>query len=504
MKYDSVTIDTFSKFKNLSFTITKYPNINYSPLERFSQLNINFQPFRMVYEPYLIDIKGTQKKENECFCHKTITPCFQLRDYKIYLCPFAAYSSFYFLKYGLIPPIQPEDFLDITETNLTELHNFCFSKKPICSYCKDDDGFYWNLSKKDNYKDAICTKKAYFLTDYQNYQKRYNDISMFNYIKTNNPNYNNIDINFLHDFQTNTIKRFETNRLDIIIPFYKINKDLVKQLYNNLISQKDNNLVTIYFISDASPYEELVFDTFNNSELNCVFLKNEENQGPGVSRNLGINNSYGDFIMFLDFDDYFYNNSSIKLMLNYIEKYPNTDMFFGYFLSTQHSIKSGERPILISRKAINKYSLEFAPLYFYEDEYFYTNAMNKIQYNSLLIPDLIYVYNNNNVFSLGAAINEFDNKLLYHRLLLNYYSFFTQGIILENIQNLNLLKKDEIFNTNCDILNKLIQKETLNVLDEKKIIQFLNSFSNKYLLNSTKQYLINKIKSFSKGDEIFL
>ena len=60
----------------------------------------------------------------------------------------------------------------------------------------------------------------------------------------------------------------------------------------------------IYLIDDGNTIEKSreIRTLFN--DLNCVFLKNEINSGPGVARNNGIQHSYNELIYFLDADDY--------------------------------------------------------------------------------------------------------------------------------------------------------------------------------------------------------
>ena len=62
-------------------------------------------------------------------------------------------------------------------------------------------------------------------------------------------------------------------KIDIIIPFYKVTKDMVTQLYNTIIQQTIISDCHIIFISDNSPNENLIINQFKNTKLNLTEKK---------------------------------------------------------------------------------------------------------------------------------------------------------------------------------------------------------------------------------------
>ena len=90
--------------------------------------------------------------------------------------------------------------------------------------------------------------------------------------------------------------------VSIILPYYKkieyIRKTLGsidKQIYKNY------ELIIVYYDKDLTDFHILTKMTKKNSKIKII--KNFKNMGAGHSRNIGIKNSHGEFIAFIDADD---------------------------------------------------------------------------------------------------------------------------------------------------------------------------------------------------------
>ena len=88
------------------------------------------------------------------------------------------------------------------------------------------------------------------------------------------------------------------NLVSIIIPYYNRPKKLERCL--NSIGSQTYTHFEIIVIDDCS---NIPFTVRHN---HVKYLKNSTNSGPGVSRNLGMQNATGEFIAFLDCDDYWH------------------------------------------------------------------------------------------------------------------------------------------------------------------------------------------------------
>lgn len=103
--------------------------------------------------------------------------------------------------------------------------------------------------------------------------------------------------------------------LNIIIPLYK-NKNIIKDCLNSLCAQtKREFFVTIIQDFDGEDYSDIIKEY--EKKLHIIFLKNETNIGPGMSRQRGIDISDRfDYLMFLDSDDML-NPRAIELLYTY-------------------------------------------------------------------------------------------------------------------------------------------------------------------------------------------
>jgi glycosyltransferase involved in cell wall biosynthesis len=95
-------------------------------------------------------------------------------------------------------------------------------------------------------------------------------------------------------------------KISIIIPTYN-RKMLLQRAVRSVLYQTYCN-IEIIIIDDHSTdgSSELISETFANEirEGKILILKNSQNQGHPTSKNLGISHASGDYIAFLDDDDY--------------------------------------------------------------------------------------------------------------------------------------------------------------------------------------------------------
>lgn len=86
-------------------------------------------------------------------------------------------------------------------------------------------------------------------------------------------------------------------KLSIIIPYYKTYEETIR-LLDGLIPQLTNE-IEVFLIDDGCNEERL--DTYKD-KINIIHL--EENHGLSYARNRGIEKALGEYIVFVDSDDY--------------------------------------------------------------------------------------------------------------------------------------------------------------------------------------------------------
>lgn len=118
-------------------------------------------------------------------------------------------------------------------------------------------------------------------------------------------------------------------RYSVIIPCYNA-ADTIERALDSLIKQAflDWEVICIDDCSTDNTREVIRAYAEKHKESSITLLCNRINSGPGVSRNNGIAIANGDYLMFLDADDY-YNLSTFDVLNN---KFAQTDadiVFFG-------------------------------------------------------------------------------------------------------------------------------------------------------------------------------
>ncbi len=104
------------------------------------------------------------------------------------------------------------------------------------------------------------------------------------------------------------------NKVSIIIPLYN-QKEFISQAIDSLLEQSYRN-IEIIVVNDGStdnPSTEL--ERYRND----IHLINQENRGLSAARNSGIKSSTGEYIQFLDADD-FLHPDKLKLQLEFMQR----------------------------------------------------------------------------------------------------------------------------------------------------------------------------------------
>lgn len=102
-------------------------------------------------------------------------------------------------------------------------------------------------------------------------------------------------------------------KLSIIIPVYNSEKYLTRCL-NSVINQSYKN-IEIIIINDASTdNSQNIINTYKEKDARIISLINKKNRSHAFSRNTGLDISTGDFITFVDSDDWIENNMYEEMM----------------------------------------------------------------------------------------------------------------------------------------------------------------------------------------------
>lgn len=133
-------------------------------------------------------------------------------------------------------------------------------------------------------------------------------------------------------------------KLSVIIPAYNAHSTICRCLASIMIQSIADDL-EIIIVNDASTdgnYEKEInmFSQF----LNIKEIGLKENGGPGVARQVGIDNSTSQFFTCIDADDTFVGPYSLEILIKILEADPSINMVAGTFLEVHEDQINNSMP----------------------------------------------------------------------------------------------------------------------------------------------------------------
>lgn len=111
------------------------------------------------------------------------------------------------------------------------------------------------------------------------------------------------------------------NKIDIIIPVYNASDKILFRCLSSIACQSIIEDIEVTIVDDASNIEthyQQVVDNFK-SIMNINILRYNQNGGPGVARQYGINHTSNEFITFIDVDDTYYGAFAVQALRDGIQ-----------------------------------------------------------------------------------------------------------------------------------------------------------------------------------------
>ena len=161
-------------------------------------------------------------------------------------------------------------------------------------------------------------------------------------------------------------------KVSIIVPIYNVEKYLDRCL-ESIVNQTFQD-IEIICVNDCSPdnSKKIVEKYKKNYNQMIKVIENKQNYGLGKTREIGIENATGTYIMCVDSDDYV-DKDWVEVYISAIESYDNLDMVIGGYC-----LHKNEKNKLSKKTASNKYAL-----------YMCVSACCKIYRRSFLIKNAI-------------------------------------------------------------------------------------------------------------------
>lgn len=194
--------------------------------------------------------------------------------------------------------------------------------------------------------------------------------------------------------------------INVIIPAYNCRTTLGRTL-SSLVAQTDPNFEVIV-VDDCSTEDiKSIVDDYTN-KLNIIYIRNEQNLGCGMSRQVGIDNATQKFITFLDSDDMFM-PYTIETFNSIIEANPDTEYLHSYFYE---QIVIDNNPAiylwkdnytachgkLYNVELIKKYRIRNSPLVKWADDSFFNSMCSELMNMSIInVPTVLWTNNKNSI-----------------------------------------------------------------------------------------------------------
>ena len=138
--------------------------------------------------------------------------------------------------------------------------------------------------------------------------------------------------------------------VSVIIPYFR-KKDTLSNSVNSVLKQTYKNFEIIIIYDDESKTDLNFVKGLKNLDNRISVIQNNQKMGAGKSRNIGIDNSKGEFIAFLDADDTWQSNK-LSRQINFM-KSNNYDVSH-----TSYSLIDENHKFLGIRKARNFFDLK--------------------------------------------------------------------------------------------------------------------------------------------------
>lgn len=126
-------------------------------------------------------------------------------------------------------------------------------------------------------------------------------------------------------------------KISIIVPVYNCEL-FISRCLDSLINQDYKNLEIIVVNDGSLDNTKKIIEEYQISDDRVIVI-NKENSGVSDSRNVGVNRASGDYITFIDADDYLEDNIYTKIMKYIVDSDSDIGMFSYYEINNNNKKK---------------------------------------------------------------------------------------------------------------------------------------------------------------------
>ena len=274
-------------------------------------------------------------------------------------------------------------------------------------------------------------------------------------------------------------------KVSVIIPCYNV-EEYIEKCINSVLNQTYENIEVI-LINDGSTdnTSQVILKVIENKE-NVIYITNK-NTGVSNARNTGIKAATGDYIMFIDSDDYISSNT-IKNMYKLMERY-NTDL-----------VKCNIQKEYILENRVEKVKPIYSKVRYIENSSFSNTIHKKILSTETMNSACNSLYKTNiikeNNLLFREDIHNGEDAIFFMNYVDNSKSIVYTPTAYYNytIKNTGLtgtaLSMEKLWSSKLEFINELRNKEKkwnlskYNYVDKKIIYIFMSSVYRLYKKDS--------------------
>lgn len=307
----------------------------------------------------------------------------------------------------------------------------------------------------------------------------------------------------------------EKKKIDVtvIVPVYNVEK-YINSCLDSLVSQHyDSDRYEIMIINDCSTDKSMkIINEYKSKYKNITICDLKKNMGVSNARNIGIQKSHGEYIMFCDSDDYYdleaikilmsaaRENKSDYVMANYIIKKNNSEIKVdstSYFVN-KHISKNE----IISYMNLTSCSKLISRELFIKNKILYPTDLKRCE-ELTVIPVLAYLANNPVVINAYLyyyiqRTTSASNKKIESIADLSFFDLSFKRF--ENIINCDLYSEELEFRAIEHLLYGKCLVLLKSTVKKEEVVSFINTFIKKYPKFTKNKYF----KKFSVMKKIFV
>lgn len=233
--------------------------------------------------------------------------------------------------------------------------------------------------------------------------------------------------------------------ISIIIPVYNVENYLEKTL-NSVIAQSYQNLEILCVLDGPTDNSENIVLKYGQLDPRLKIIK-QGNQGVSIARNKGMDNAKGEYIFFLDADDWLIPNAIELLVAGALKSsclvISGGIINFKEATQTQSTYNRKRKTGLLELKGTCFFDLEvmvwnklyhhsickdirFEPNLIHQDEEFYWQFFSKNSTVYAIEEDIVYYNRRRNSCTTTKRVNDINYQLNHLKVISNAYEILTQ------------------------------------------------------------------------------